>query len=79
MVCIRILPEKLVQDIAAWCDPFLKVVDDIEGLLSNNRIFKQRNVDIGVFNLQDAQEWGLTGVMLRSVGRGVGFAQVAAL
>ncbi|MEQ1648411.1 MAG: NADH-quinone oxidoreductase subunit D [Hyphomicrobiaceae bacterium] len=62
------LPEKLVQDIAAWCDPFLKVVDDIEGLLSNNRIFKQRNVDIGVFNLQDAQEWGLTGVMLRSVG-----------
>ena len=41
------LPEKLVEDIAAWVPPFLKVVDDIESLLSENRIFKQRNADIG--------------------------------
>ena len=42
------LPPELVADIYAFCDPFLKVCDDIEGLLTDNRIFKQRNVDIGV-------------------------------
>ena len=62
------LPDQLVEDIAAWCDPFLKVLDDIEGLLTGNRIFKQRNVDIGKFTLQEAMAWGLTGVMLRSAG-----------
>src|ERR1043166_4353208 len=45
------LPQALVQDIGDFCDPFLKVVDDIEGLLTGNRIFKQRNVDIGVVKL----------------------------
>ena len=48
------LPDKLVEDIYKFCDPFLKVLDDIEGLLTNNRIFKQRNVDIGVVSLDDA-------------------------
>jgi NADH-quinone oxidoreductase subunit D len=62
------LPEKLVQDIAAWCDPFLKVVDDIEGLLSDNRIFKQRNVDIGVVSLEECFRWGFSGVMVRGSG-----------
>jgi NADH-quinone oxidoreductase subunit D len=42
------LPPKLLDDIWAFCDPFLKVCDDIEGLLTENRIFKQRNVDIGL-------------------------------
>src|ERR1039457_6098964 len=44
----RDLPQKLIDDIGAFCDPFLKVCDDLEELLTENRIFKQRNVDIGV-------------------------------
>ncbi|MGC6511331.1 MAG: NADH-quinone oxidoreductase subunit D [Parvibaculales bacterium] len=62
------LPQDLIQDIYDFCDPFLKVVDDIEGLLTDNRIFKQRNVDIGVVSVQDIQNWGLTGVMARGSG-----------
>jgi len=62
------LPEKLIDDIYAWCDPFLKVVDDIDRLLTENRIFKQRNVDIGVVSLEDAFAWGFSGVMVRGSG-----------
>jgi len=62
------LPRELVDDIGAFCDPFLKVVDDIEGLLTENRIFKQRNVDIGVVSLEDAWRWGFSGVMVRGSG-----------
>jgi NADH-quinone oxidoreductase subunit D len=62
------LPQKLVDDIEAFCDPFLKVVDDIDRLLTNNRIFKQRNVDIGVISLEDAWKWGFSGVMVRGSG-----------
>ncbi|MDA0262515.1 MAG: NADH-quinone oxidoreductase subunit D, partial [Proteobacteria bacterium] len=59
------LPAGLAEDIAAWCDPFLKTVDDIEGLLTQNRIFKQRNADIGVVTAEEAMDWGFSGVMLR--------------
>ena len=62
------LPEKLVDDIAAWCDPFLKVVDDIDKLLTENRIFKQRNVDIGVVSLAECFALGFSGVMVRGSG-----------
>ncbi len=62
------LPPELIADIMDWCDPFLKVCDDIEGLLSDNRIFKQRNVDIGVVSLEDAWAWGFSGVMVRGSG-----------
>ncbi|MGL4397566.1 MAG: NADH-quinone oxidoreductase subunit D [Hyphomicrobium sp.] len=62
------LPAKLIEDIAQWCDPFLKVVDDIDQLLTGNRIFKQRNVDIGVISLDDAFAWGFSGVMVRGSG-----------
>jgi NADH-quinone oxidoreductase subunit D len=62
------LPPKLIEDIGAFCDPFLKVVSDIEGLLTGNRIFKQRNVDIGVVKLEDAWNWGFSGVMVRGSG-----------
>lgn len=62
------LPPKLVDDIGAFCDPFLKVCDDLEGLLSDNRIFKQRNVDIAVVKLDDAWAWGFSGVMVRGSG-----------
>ncbi len=62
------LPEKLVDDIDAFCAPFLKVCDDLEELLTDNRIFKQRNVDIGVVTLDDAWKWGFSGVMVRGSG-----------
>ncbi len=62
------LPDQLVEDIAAWCDPFLQVCDDLEGLLTDNRIFKQRNVDIGVVSLEDCWAWGFSGVMVRGSG-----------
>jgi NADH-quinone oxidoreductase subunit D len=62
------LPEQLVRDIYAWCDPFLKVCDDLEELLTENRIFKQRNVDIGVVSLDEAFAWGFSGVMVRGSG-----------
>jgi NADH-quinone oxidoreductase subunit D len=62
------LPEKLINDIEAFCDPFLKVCDDLESLLTDNRIFKQRNVDIGVVKLADAWAWGFSGVMVRGSG-----------
>jgi NADH-quinone oxidoreductase subunit D len=62
------LPPKLVEDIARFCETHHKVLDDIEGLLTENRIFKQRNVDIGVVSLDDCLEWGFTGVMLRGSG-----------
>lgn len=62
------LPQALIDDIAAWCDPFLKVVGDLDTLLTGNRIFKQRNVDIGVVSLEDAWKWGFSGVMVRGSG-----------
>jgi NADH-quinone oxidoreductase subunit D len=62
------LPPKLVDDIGAFCDPFLKVCDDLEELLTDNRIFKQRNVDVGVVKLADAWARGFSGVMVRGSG-----------
>ena len=62
------LPQELVDDIGAFCDPFLKALDDIDELLTENRIFKQRNVDIGVVSLDDAWKWGFSGVMVRGSG-----------
>ncbi len=62
------LPPELIDDIEAFCDPFLQVLDDIEGLLTNNRIFKQRNVDIAIVSLEDAFAWGFSGVMVRGSG-----------
>src|ERR1700750_1560004 len=62
------LPPKLVDDIYGFCDPFLKVVDDLDTLLTGNRIFKQRNVDIGIVDLADAWNWGFSGVMVRGSG-----------
>jgi NADH-quinone oxidoreductase subunit D len=62
------LPPRLIDDIWAFCDPFLRVCDDLEGLLTENRIFKQRNVDVGVLKLADAWAWGFSGVMVRGSG-----------
>jgi NADH-quinone oxidoreductase subunit D len=62
------LPQALVDDIEAFCDPFLKVLDDIEALMTGNRIYMQRNVDIGVVSQEDAWKWGFSGVMVRGSG-----------
>src|SRR5829696_5726870 len=60
--------EKLIDDIAVFCAHHPKVLDDIEGLLTDNRIFKQRNVDIGVVKLEECFAWGFSGVMVRGSG-----------
>ncbi len=62
------LPPALVNDLMNWCDQFPEKLDDIETLLTNNRIFKQRNVDIGVVSKQDCLDWGFSGVMVRGSG-----------
>tara|TARA_A100001037_G_C15149965_1_gene638517 strand:- start:4935 stop:6113 length:1179 start_codon:yes stop_codon:yes gene_type:complete len=59
------LPAGLIEDITDWVEKFPAVIDDIENLLTENRIFKQRNVDIGVITAEQAMDWGFTGVMLR--------------
>jgi NADH-quinone oxidoreductase subunit D len=62
------LPDDLLDDIETWANEFVSVIDDIDGLLTENRIFKQRNVDIGVISEQDALDWGFSGVMVRGSG-----------
>ncbi|MBI1776900.1 MAG: NADH-quinone oxidoreductase subunit D [Proteobacteria bacterium] len=62
------LPAGLLDSVMKWADQFPKVVDDMEGLLTENRIFKQRTVDIGVVSKDDAIDWGFTGPMLRASG-----------
>ncbi|MFZ9501405.1 MAG: NADH-quinone oxidoreductase subunit D [Beijerinckiaceae bacterium] len=64
----RDIPQQLVDDIGAFCDPFLKVCDDLTDLFLDNRIFKQRNVDIGVVTLEECWAWGFSGVMVRGSG-----------
>jgi len=62
------LPPALLEDIYDFCKHFPTVLDDLETLLTENRIFKQRNVDIGVISRADAEALGFSGVMLRSTG-----------
>ena len=62
------LPVQLIEDIGAFCDPFLAVLDDLWALFVENRIFKQRNVDIGVVTLEECWAWGFSGVMVRGSG-----------
>ncbi|CUJ21719.1 NADH-quinone oxidoreductase subunit D [Cognatishimia activa] len=62
------IDDKLVDDIEEWALTFPERLDDIDGLLTENRIFKQRNVDIGVVDADMVQEWGFSGVMARSAG-----------
>jgi NADH-quinone oxidoreductase subunit D len=59
------LPEALIDDIETWSKQFPQRVDELETLITGNRIFKQRNVDIGVVTREEAFAWGFTGVMLR--------------
>ena len=62
------LPQALIDDIGVFCETFPKALADIDSLLTENRIFKQRNVDIGVVKLEDAWNLGFSGVMVRGSG-----------
>jgi len=62
------LPLNLIEEIEEWLSGFGKIIDDIETLLSDNRIFKQRTVDVGVVTPEEALNWGFTGPMLRGSG-----------
>ena len=62
------LPAGLTDDILAWAEKFPLTIDRIEGLLTENRIFRQRTVDIGNVSAEDAMDWGFTGPMLRGSG-----------
>ncbi len=62
------LTPQLCDDIWQWTEEFPAVLDDLEGLLTENRIFKQRNVDIGIVSLEEAQAYGFSGVMVRGSG-----------
>jgi len=62
------LPRGLTDDIMSFCETFPKVIDDLETLLTDNRIFKQRNVDIGIVTKKDALDYSFSGVMLRGSG-----------
>jgi len=62
------LPSGLIDDIGKWSSEFPKIIDDVETLLTDNRIWKQRNVDIGIVSKEQALDWGFSGVMLRGSG-----------
>ncbi len=62
------LPPELLEDIWTFTEGFGQVMEDIETLLTENRIFKQRNVDIGVVDRQTIMDWGFSGVMVRGSG-----------
>ena len=62
------LPTGLDKDISKFCNNFPKIITDLETLLTDNRIFKQRNVDIGIVSKQDALDYSFSGVMLRGSG-----------
>ena len=64
----RDLPAGMEKDIESYVDTLPKVIGDIEHLLNENRIFKQRTVDIGMISAEDAIDWGFSGPMLRSAG-----------
>jgi NADH-quinone oxidoreductase subunit D len=62
------LTPQLIDDIADWCEHFPDTLEKLDGLVTPNRIFKQRNVDIGVVSKQEAFDWGFSGVMVRGSG-----------
>ena len=62
------LPIGIEQEIAAWAETFPKFIDDLENLLTSNRIWKQRTVDIGILRAEDALAWGFSGPCLRASG-----------
>jgi NADH-quinone oxidoreductase subunit D len=64
----RDLPAGLLDDVTEFCEHFPSIIDDIESLLTENRIFRQRTVDVGIVTKDDALDWGFSGPMLRGSG-----------
>lgn len=64
----RDLPAGLLEDVAEFCETFPAIIDDIESLLTENRIFLQRTVDVGIVSKDEALDWGFSGPMLRGSG-----------
>ncbi|HZW46757.1 MAG TPA: NADH-quinone oxidoreductase subunit D, partial [Microvirga sp.] len=62
------VPADLLDDLESWCHTFPKTLDDLDDLVMTNRIFKQRNVDIGTITLEDCWKWGFSGPIVRSCG-----------
>ena len=62
------IPQELLEDIGKWADEYPQMIDDLESLLTENRIFKQRTVDIGVVSADQANDWAFTGPNLRASG-----------
>ena len=62
------MPAGLAEDIDEWADAFTGFIDDMETLLTENRIFKQRTVDVGAVTADEAIAMGFTGPMLRASG-----------
>merc|ERR1712193_229359 len=62
------IPIGLLDDIYEFITKFSERLDEVEDLITDNRLFKQRVIDIGVISAEDAVNWGCSGVMLRSTG-----------
>ncbi|MGX9891781.1 NADH-quinone oxidoreductase subunit D [Wolbachia endosymbiont (group B) of Eucosma cana] len=62
------IPEGLIEDIAKFIEQFPKYIDDVDGLLTENRIWKQRTVGISEISIKQALDWGFSGPMLRAAG-----------
>src|SRR6202012_2661046 len=62
------MPRGLAEDISAWAEKFSAYVDDVANLLTENRIFRQRTIDIGIVSSAQALDWGFSGPMLRASG-----------
>jgi NADH-quinone oxidoreductase subunit D len=62
------MPEGLAEDIMEWAERFPAMIADLEGLLTENRIFKQRTVDVGIISAEQALDWGFSGPNLRASG-----------
>src|SRR3984957_7926974 len=60
------MPDGLADDIWTWTESFPKFLADVEELLTENRIFRQRSVDIGIVSREEALDWGFSGPMLRA-------------
>lgn len=62
------LPQALLDDIRVFAKNLPKMLDEMEAVLTENRIFKQRSVDIGAISIEDALDWGFSGPVLRACG-----------
>ena len=62
------LPLGMLDDIYDWAIKFPQRIDELEDVLTENRIWKARTIDIGIVNASDALNWGFSGVMLRGSG-----------